>query len=375
MVEWLSNWRSRRKLRVPNGEVSANLTHFPTLVYLSNNSGITGVDVTGVIAEIQGLGQRVAFTKDDGTTELYAELERMAFPNEAWYWVSKNGWTLDNAVDTDFYMYYDAAKSNNPNIGLSGDGSVATEGVWDSNFKGVWHLTEAGLTCYDSTGNDNDGTKKGVVEPLIASAKIGYGMHYDGADDYINCGNDASLRITPNITLETWFYADDIPAGIEGFVGIWDTGANKRSYTLYWTATRKPIWGRSGDGRWVVGQRSEVYHNAAQATVNWHHYQNTFNAATRPGDIYKNAANVTTDSRDEVAAINQDDADFMIGCQLTGGATQRFFDGLIDEVRVSDSLRSASYITANYESQRDHFVTWGPEEKFSLRRMKQGVGL
>jgi hypothetical protein len=42
-------------------------------------------------------------------------------------------------------------------------------------------------------------------------------------------------------------------------------------------------------------------------------------------------------------------------------ATGGFFPGRIDEVRISDTPRSAAWIAAQYKSMNDTFVTFGPE--------------
>lgn len=78
-----------------------------------------------------------------------------------------------------------------------------------------YHMNNTG--GYDSTTNvydwsieGNNGTKKNVGEPTwTTSGWFEGGLSFDG-DDYVNCGNDPSLRIDNSITLEAWIYNENI---------------------------------------------------------------------------------------------------------------------------------------------------------------------
>jgi hypothetical protein len=57
---------------------------------------------------------------------------------------------------------------------------------------------------------------------------------------------------------------------------------------------------------------------------------------------------------------------FIIGAISDGSGqyarSQHEFDGSIDEVRVSNTAKSADWIEAQYESMSDSFITFGNEE-------------
>ena len=36
-------------------------------------------------------------------------------------------------------------------------------------------------------------------------SQTNYSLSFDGADDYVDCGNDPSLNVTENFTIELWF--------------------------------------------------------------------------------------------------------------------------------------------------------------------------
>src|SRR2546422_6838997 len=87
--------------------------------------------------------------------------------------------------------------------------SASTEnitGVWDTNFKSVWHLKETSGTVSDSTTNANTGTNNGAT--LGQAGQIWYATKFTGGSAYINMPDSASLDITGPITLEGWMRAD-----------------------------------------------------------------------------------------------------------------------------------------------------------------------
>jgi len=109
---WLSGWDQRRIKFTTNEAVidTADLTWFRVVVKLSSTHGDCVFD------ELTSDANRfkIAFTKDDGTTELYGEIEKWDDANEsAIIHVSRDGWVISNTENTDFYMYYDKDHADN----------------------------------------------------------------------------------------------------------------------------------------------------------------------------------------------------------------------------------------------------------------------
>ncbi len=48
------------------------------------------------------------------------------------------------------------------------------------------------------------------VANLLKGQMIHSALYFDGVDDYVDCGNDASLQITDEITIEAWARYDDV---------------------------------------------------------------------------------------------------------------------------------------------------------------------
>jgi hypothetical protein len=137
---WLSGWDKRVKITIDHNDVSSSLTNFTVLVCLSNSSGRNNDDVSFVFNELQSDANRkkIAVTTSDKTTQCYIEIEKWNATNKkAWLWVKVP--SISSTTDTDLYLYYD--KDHAENTDYVGDtGSTSAQNVWDSNFKGVYHL-------------------------------------------------------------------------------------------------------------------------------------------------------------------------------------------------------------------------------------------
>jgi len=216
-MAFLGTWAHRLKLTIDSSKIdTANLTDFPVMVYLSAASGIGDVDVSAFFDELGSDANRkkVAFTTSDGTTQIYAEIEKFDFSSEkAWYHVKVP--TVAYDADTVLYLYYDSAQADNTTyIGDTTD--AVTHNVWDSNFVAVYHMAQdpngdAADAIKDSTSNANDGTPAGSMTTAdLVSGKVGSGIDFDGSDDFIAVADDASLSSSVGKTIEGIFKLDSI---------------------------------------------------------------------------------------------------------------------------------------------------------------------
>ena len=117
----------------PTASCSSNLSNFPVLISLSGNwLKTTATDPTnGRIYSANGYD--IIFRASDGVTQLDHEIEQYDGTNGtlvAWVRIP----TLAYNADTTIYMYYGNAAITSA--------TANPTGVWDTNFKGVWHLKE-----------------------------------------------------------------------------------------------------------------------------------------------------------------------------------------------------------------------------------------
>jgi len=264
---------------------------------------------------------------------------------KAIYHVSRDGWVIDYDADTDFYYYYDNDASDNTTY-IGAVNTTAGGNVWDSNFKAVYHMADATTsTIYDSTSNNNDGTKKGANEPAEATGKVGQGQDFDGTDDYIDTGID--LTDYAAYTVSLCFNRDgkasrDLMAGqdIEG----------DRVFTLEYEPT------------WETGTRLDSYNGLNKLTgddvsnATWINVTVTENDTTHI--LYQNGVSKNSDTGNIPASSA---LTLKLGIRDYVGYLDPF-DGKEDEVRISSTVRTAGWIAATYDSLWDSLLTYGSEE-------------
>ena len=364
-ANWLSGWQKRIRVEVDHNDINDALSDFPVLVYLSNSSGRNSDDVSCVFDELQSDANRkkIAVTASDGITQCYVEIEKWDNASEeAWLWVKVP--SISSTVDTDLYLYYDSDHADNTTY-VGDPNSTPAENVWDSNHKGVWHLTEdasgTGTTDLykDSTSNNNDGDD--YVSATGKTGKINDGQEFDGSDDYVDCGNDTSADVTGNITLEAWIYPHSLSTYQE-FISKGEYADPPQLFT-YFILIMNTGYVRFGIN--VGGAGDYVDSGSALPSIDqWYHVAATLDPGSNDVVIYidgsqSNTGTITNDPPSEA------EYPLYIGALKNGAGTLNQFNGIIDEVRISSTARSAAWIKASYESERDDLLDFGSEESLT----------
>lgn len=375
MADWLSGWAKRVKLTADSSVIDSDLTDFPSLLYLSSASGKNAKDLTFIFDEVGANSKKIAVTKSDGTTQCYVEIETWDAVNEkAWLWVKAP--SLSSTTDTDYYLYFDNSQADNTTY-VGDPESTPAQNVWDSNFKMRQSMKDYDTShIHDSTSNNNDGTKYAANEPIETDGKIAKAQDFDGTDDRIDVGDTSTFKFLHGAldtsgfktTVSMWVkmptIGDDLfvlvgdDATSSGNVGIW-VAIDNRSSIPYVRRIRYTItYGSSGN--YVVN-----YTSADEAFPNdgaWHHLVFVYDQALASQnlkiyldgalDLTGNKTGNTPSTADSTYALD-------IGAEGTGNYT---FDGIMDELRISDTNRSAAWIKTAYNSGNDSLWTWGGME-------------
>jgi len=326
----------RKELTIDNTKIDANLTDFPVLVNLTS----ANFD----FAKSNSNGFDIRFTDSDGETLLKYERERHDSVNSlAEYWVKIP--SVSSSADTTFYIYYRTEDTD--------DGSDAVN-VWDANFKGVWHsYDKTTTTISDSTTNANTGTKKGIGEPVEAAGQIARAQSYDGVNDYV-LTSAAKLILLPNTsTYAVWFNINtsvDYSAVASNLKYL--APASGYSIVPSWPSNRFTICAGDGIAGYVRKEFTEI---SVLTTGVWYHVAVTYNGAKFQvfiDGVYNG---------EWIQALAQIDQQFLLGRWAIDYGSY-IFNGLIDEVRISDIARSDAWIKADYNSGANTLLTYGGEE-------------
>jgi hypothetical protein len=294
------------------------------------------------LSNIKAGGADIRFTLSDGVTEIPREIESYSGGTlYAWVKVTLTN-DASNSSDDVIYMYYGNASATEPPV----DSTYGSENVWDSSFKMVQHMKDDPDTSHitDSTSDDKDGTKAGDGQPNEIDGK--FGKVQDFSSDYISCG---SLAIADNYTAECWINADNLTGSGDqdtyGFT-IMASAVSGEGYPL-WLAARDTeirLWAYESTPS-VGGWRQTT--GANLTTGNWFHIVAT---AIKTGDT-----KVFVNGVEKLSFTNDGESNwtniFTLGDLRPARAI--YFDGAIEEVRISDSIRSANWIKTSYNNQNN----------------------
>jgi hypothetical protein len=344
----------KKNIVVDNSKVESDLTDFPVLIELYDSDLRT---------DVQPDGDDIAFIA--GTQVLAHEIEvfNQTFNSThahliAWVRVP----ALSGSVDTTLNMYY-----GNP-------GAIAKEisrDVWDSGYLGVWHLDEDGTGSADEYtdsskyGHHGQGGEGNVsYVPTRVSGKVGAAQDFNNLDGYydlIDCGDSPLWDITgTEITLQAWIYHEITPNthiyGIMNHKGWYD------GYAIYVNygggSTLKPTFSLPGDTHQLRGANDVT-------AGSWHHFVATYN-----GSLMRVFIDGVQDPNVLAKTNNIEASSFEKGMWIGHGDQPKDrvwsaeWDGLIDEVRISNVERSSDWIKTEFNNQDNPagFYTVGSEE-------------
>ena len=169
-------------------EGGSDLYNFPILVNLSGQNFLQ-TSPAGQIFDVNGFD--IIFT-DDEYNQLDHQLEYYNGTNGdliAWIRIP----TLSSSSNTVIKVLY-----GNPQI--TSDPSVTS--VWDSHYKGVWHLDNNSLD--DFTSFNKAGTP--YNSPTYPAGKINNSLGLNGTNQYVEVINDTNINFAGNLTVSAWVY-------------------------------------------------------------------------------------------------------------------------------------------------------------------------
>lgn len=331
-----------RAITISSANVSTvngtDLQNFPVLISTTNISLSTITASGGHVANSTGY-DLVFSTKSDCSYLLNWDTETYnATTGNLIAWVKVPLLDTTTITAATLYMCYG-------NSGVTTYQGNST-GTWDSNFAGVWHLPNGTtLTANDSTSNGNNGTLTNT--PTATTGQIDGGMHtVAGSSQYASLATAASLNITGDITLECWIKtATNASIMFGGYQNI--------SFTGYALAIGEGVSGKisfwSNGFGWTNGTTATVDDN------NWHLIVVSLSGST---------AHFYLDGSSDGTAASGAPGSYS-GLRMIGGseAGTGYYTGDTDEVRVSNTSRSADWIKTEYNNQSSPstFISVGSE--------------
>ncbi|MFZ0034624.1 MAG: LamG-like jellyroll fold domain-containing protein [Sedimentisphaerales bacterium] len=197
---------------------------------------------------------------------------------------------------------------------------------------GWWKLNEtSGTTAADSSGSGNNGTLVNMTPATDwVTGMIGGGLDMDGVDDYVNCGNGASLNITAKITLAAWVKTRDTGDGqFNPYIAKGDYGYELRNNTN----TEMAFSIRGSDGAWHL-----TYSATSGFNNVWHHVAGTYDGSNLR--LYIDGVLKFTLAYVGSIATNT----YPVNIGRNSEQTTRLYNGVIDDARIYNRALSTAEI-------------------------------
>jgi hypothetical protein len=314
--------------------LETSLTGFPVLLRLTADNF--------TFEDSDPEGKDIRFTTADSTDIPFEITFWDATTQQAVVWLLID--TLHADTITELSMYY--GNDNASAVSTSSEVFSTT-----NQFQGVWHLESTGSdTVYDATENGYNGVFVNSGSVAFSEGLIGSGCMFNGTDGYILMPGTASSTLSfpeqGTYTVSAWVYVEEIDNNTHVVVS-----KGNYHYFLYYTSihTGTPLWEfseyQSGTG-WEL--------STADASGGAWHYLTGVREGTRQL-LYVNGILADTMSL-TFNAIKENDTsyDLVFGrfLQDFGGNDFCFFEGSIDEVRISSTARSSEWIRLCFESQK-----------------------
>ncbi|HTD97761.1 MAG TPA: DUF2341 domain-containing protein [Mucilaginibacter sp.] len=313
--------------------ITSNLTNFPALVYIQSNS----LKISGACADrVQypnGTNYDFAFVNPNSIGELNYQVEKYdPVAGSLLVWVKIPA--VSYATNTPIYFYWG---STTPPVTHD---NTFYRNTWASDYLAVFHFNEAAYSgsVTDGTAGAHTGTTTGMTSADLVTGKIGTAYSFDGSSKKITTN---AVSVTGVFTISAWVNLAVIGVDQKVMTNQAASGGASGGYKMGVYSTNIP---ESESG--IAVNRASTPNPTAFASGAWHYIQSVYTGSTLStyvdGTKYKNLSTSTNPSANPNLYIGAGE-----------GGTGLYFNGLIDEPRVSNVAKTADWIKAEYTDQND----------------------
>lgn len=250
--------------------------------------------------------------------------------------------TLVYNADRVLYFYF----------GDTGRTDATSNTTWNTAFLGVYHFPN-GTTISHVDSSQSARNAAGVATPTAAAGRIDGGLSLNSTTQYDTITSSTSPAA---ITLSAWIKMTSC-VNYSGIVSHYDGSISGSVYQQFLSRSTCKI-------AMYVGASGNVSYDPGATTLStgtWYLVTLVYNSTvgligyvntTQDGTGAANGAIGTATATTWSIGVN-------LGTPVSG-----FWDGVIDEARISNVVRDINWITSDYHSQRAQtgtadFITWG----------------
>lgn len=344
---------------------SADQTNFPVLIDLNNVGWATrtGVGALVINHNTQVVGGSRSFNVP---TDLIFTSDAAGTTLLNWEW--EDGYT-DNAggaVWVNIPTLNGSANSTSTVIwAFVGNAAVTTfqgnvTGTWNTAYKHVNHMGNGNTVHVEDSTNHDNGTPSG--SPSTVSAKFGNGAISlaTASSQFIDLSTDSVLNPTA-ITVSMWVKATSFP---NSFNAVYCRGGANFAFYIDSSGVLHPFMAVTGSGSFLqyTGGGSGTH---TLSTGTWYFVCIVYDSSVGLiGYVGASGGAIGTDGSApangtlDTTAIGSNNS-YIGGDNLNG----RYWNGLIDEVHISNVARSSDWITTEFNNTNNNgtFVTIGAQ--------------
>ncbi|MCE2929485.1 MAG: DUF2341 domain-containing protein, partial [Candidatus Caenarcaniphilales bacterium] len=321
------NWSNRIQITIPRSLINGSVMDFPVYVDLNNfpNTFFTNC---------KGSGADIRVTSSDGITQLPTEivsLSQATTNGEMWFRAP----SLSSASNASFFVYYGNNGATMPNAASS----IGSQRVWSNGFVAVYHMnavTNGTASVLDSTSFANHGTPRGNMS-TTTGGRIGTSITFDGTNDNVNIGSAISTILNGNsFSVSAWDRRQAINAR-HYFIGRDISGPNNQHLHLGYRDTNFFTF-----SFWA----NDLNSVASYTTTNiWRYSYATYNTNTNSRRLYQDGVlNNSDTSPSDLSGT---------GNYFLGRADTNFFNGQLDEIKISNKERNRNWVATEYNNQNN----------------------
>ena len=317
----LATWARTTLITASGYTAGETLTGFPLLVRL-NSTQVPGFSYTQMLSSG---GADLVFTSEDGLQIYDHEIESWDESGTSFIWVRIPSLTAQSKLRVWW--------------GKSGESAVtptARAATWSSGFGGVWHLNQSLGFQTDSSPNALSGSSTAMAD--ASTSVIPKAATLNGTTSTVTTPNAAALN--PSfISVEAWIRTTSAGTG-----SIFSKD-NSTSVNRVWQFRVN-----AGKVEFIPFNATANANVISTASVNdgqFHHVCGTWDGTT--ARVYVDGVQSGSATFAGSLRTGQTNAAY-IGRMETG--SPNFFPGTIDEVRLSQSARSANWVKASYDNQK-----------------------
>ncbi|MEM7393772.1 MAG: LamG domain-containing protein, partial [Verrucomicrobiota bacterium] len=285
------------------------------------------------------------FTDESLTNEIAHDIESWDTNGSSVVWVRHPAFSNNACI----YAYWGNPLATNFPV-------TSTNGaVWNQHFDAVWHLDETSGQHFDATAAEHVATpQNGVMQDAVGIAN-GANL-FDGLNDWV-LGANIPFATAGNYAVSAWINTE---------------GNEDQSFLAATIGNTHGILVEIGAGvvrflhRFPLGNGggTSIFSGPGYNDGGWHHVMATKSSSNMT--LYIDGAPVATGAD----ATSMDTGRDVVFGRLSSAQTLRYFDGHIDEVRVSSEVPSTNWIRAVWKNiaSNDTFNTFGPQEVLFTNR-------